>query len=295
MLIISWIKNHKLMTLLILIILYLVFSRNSNFPIVPPVPQMGVALPDYAGSPQTSRGVDMQNTMLEKRAAPLSTDRLVIKNSNLSLVVNDVESTGDKIVSYAKGQGGFMVYVSYSRPSESPFGQITVRVPSDKLDEALKYFKSLSIKVTSENLVGTDVTDQYVDIQARLAQLRKTQSKLSELLDKATQVQDILAVQQQLSSIQEQIDSLVGQQKALEQKAKLTEVTIFLSTDELALPYTPDTTFRPAVVFKQAVRSLLSTFRVGAEGAIWLAVYSVIIIPAYLLYHLIRHRMQKTE
>ena len=212
-----------------------------------------------------------------------SSSRVVIKNSNLSLLVKDVRKTGDQILDFVKSKGGYMVSTSYNRPDESPFATITVRVQAKDLDESLTFFRSLAIKVTSENLVGDDVTEEFTDIKERIATLEKTKSKFESILEKTINVQEILAVQREIINIQQQIDSLKGQNKAIEQNAALTKVTVFLSTDELALPYTPDKTFRPNVVFKQAVRSLLDNLRVAGEALIWVGVYSVILVPALMI------------
>jgi len=292
----NWIKTHKLIVLLLLIIAYLYFKDNAIIP-----------LRQFS----TSRSVDYYNRTtpslggiaapeLSELSLPMSrenvsdtTNRIVTKTSDISLLVKDVRSTGDQIISYAKNNGGFMVFASYNRPTESPFATITVRVPTNKLDEALAFIRSLSIKATSENLVGTDVTEDYIDIEGRLATLKKTQARFEEILDKAISVQDILTVTRELISLQDQIDVLIGQKESIENNAKLTKITVYLSTDELALPYGPDKAFRPNVVFKLAVRSLLSTLRSGAEAAIWIGVYSVIWVP--IVFGFIAYRKLKKE
>jgi hypothetical protein len=187
-------------------------------------------------------------------------------------------------VNYAEKSGGFMVTSSFNRPEESPFATVTVRVPSDKFKETLEYFRSLSIKVTNETLYGQDVTEQYTDIEARIATLEKTKVKFEEILNTATRIQDILQVQREIISLQTQIDSYVGQRIALEENVAYTKITVYLSTDELALPYTPDKAFRPNVIFKLAVRSLVGSLRGIAEKLIWVGVYSVIWIPVLLIY-----------
>ncbi|OGY27005.1 MAG: hypothetical protein A2Z42_02410 [Candidatus Woykebacteria bacterium RBG_19FT_COMBO_43_10] len=163
------------------------------------------------------------------------------------------------------------------------------------MDAALDYFRSQAIKVTSENLVGTDVTEEFTDIQALLVTYEKTKTKFEAILDRATKIQDILTIQERLISIQSQIDSLKGQEKALKQNADLSKTTLFLSTDELALPYTPDKTFRPEVVFKKAARSLLNTLRLGGEALIWVGVYAVIWVPALGGFFLYRRWRKKKQ
>ncbi len=224
-----------------------------------------------------------------------STQRVVIKESNLSLLVTNVRETGEKIVNTAKTMGGYMVHVNYNNPSEQGFATVSVRVPTDRLDEALREFRASAIKVTSENLMGTDVTDQYQDLDQNLTTLRATRAKFEEILKKATTVQEILEVNREIINLEQQIDYATGQKMALSDNARLTKITIFLSTDELALPYTPDKVFRPDVVFKLAVRSLLSTIQSFAELLIWAGVFAVIWVPLIIVAILIKRWSQKSK
>ncbi len=157
----------------------------------------------------------------------------------------------------------------------------------------LDYFRDLAVKVSSERILGTDVTAEYVDIEARLETLEKTKAKFEEIMEKATAVQDILNVQRELIRTQDQIDALKGQQKYLEQTAKLAKITIYLSTDEYALPYVPAKPFRPQVVFKLAVRSLVGSLRSVATATIWIVVYAVIWLPALLIFIFLRRWWQR--
>ena len=300
---VNWIKTHKLISFLILVVIFLLFGNTlSSLSEISTFREPAVDLSETGVSPPSETvgtSADEVSFSLEKGSGTEATtdtsDRVVIKNSNLSLLVEDVRKVGNQILTYSKNAGGYMVSTSYTRPNESPFATITVRVPKSKLDAAIKYFSSLAIKVTSENMVGTDVTEQYKDIKARLATLAKTKTKFEEILDKATTVQDTLTVQEKIILLQDQIDALIGQRKALEQNAQLSKVTVYLSTDELALPYTPDKVFRSNVIFKQATRSLLNTLRVGGEALIWVGVYSVIWLPAlgvFFVYRRWRRRKQ---
>ena len=102
-------------------------------------------------------------------------------------------------------------------------------------------------------------------------------------MDKASKIEDILSVQKELIRLQDQIDSIKGRQQYLEKTAANAKLTIYLSTDEWSLPYVPDDNFRPKLIFKQAVRSLVLTLRAGLAKAIWLGVYSVIWLPIGLI------------
>ncbi|MFN4213127.1 MAG: DUF4349 domain-containing protein, partial [Microgenomates group bacterium] len=165
-------------------------------------------------------------------------NRLVIKESYLSLVVNNVVEAQKQIIKKAESLGGYMVSSDLNNPQEAAYATVIIRLPSKKLDQILQYCRHLSVKVISENLQGQDVTDQYVDIEARLSTLYKTKVKFEEIMEKAFKIEDILNIQREIINLQSQIDSLKGQKQYLEQSAKLAKLTIYLSTDELALPYT---------------------------------------------------------
>lgn len=175
--------------------------------------------------------------------------------------------------------GGYMVSSQVSSPNEAPYGMVTVRVSSEGLSQALDYFRSLSIKVVSESLVGTDVTDQYVDIEKHIEKLTNTITRFEAILGQAQEVSDITNLNQQIINLQSQIDSLKGQQEYLSKNALLTKITLHLSTDDIALPYAPSETFRPGVIFKLAVRSLVSHLRDVATLIIWLGVYAIVWVP----------------
>ena len=219
-----------------------------------------------------------------------SDDRIVIKNSTISMVVKDVPGVQNQIITYTESIGGYMVSSSLSRPTETPYATIVVRIPSDKLDSSITTFKALGIKVTSETLTGKDVTDQYTDITEHIAILTKTKLQYEAIRDKATEIQDLLDVTRELTNIQKQIDGNIGQQQYLIQNAALSKVTLYLASDETVLPFTPDNAFRPSVIFRYATRSLFTTIYGLGEKLIWISVYAVLWVPALSIVGIIWYR-----
>ena len=286
-LIIDWLKNNKLAVLLLVAVGYLVFRDRGVLPL---------------GGARMSRGVvslDMASAGLSKvgggeifqESAPITgIDRMVITETTMSVVVKDVSEAIKTAQQKAESLGGYMVNSHLSKPEEAASGSITIRVPEEKLTEALEAFRKVGLRVVDENVSGRDVTDQYVDLEARLATLNKTKAKFEEILDRATQVQDLLNVQRELINLQSQIDSIKGQQQYLSQSAKLSKVTVYLSTDEFSLPYSPTQPWRPNVVFKLAVRSLVGTLRGAGTVAIWIGVYSPIWVPVLAIVWILKRR-----
>ncbi len=216
--------------------------------------------------------------------------RMVVNDSYLSLLVNNVEETQNKIIDSTKRFGGYMVENNLTNPQDAATGTTVVRVPSTDLQQALEQFRSFSVKVITENLTGQDVTDQFVDNQAQLDTLTKTKAKFEDILEKASKVSDILEVQREIINVQSQIDSVKGQQQYLQKTAQMAKITIYLSTDELALPYSPTQSWRPGVIFKEAVRSIIGHIRQLGTVLIWVAVYSVVWIPLLAIVLILKKR-----
>lgn len=302
--IIAWIKNHKLDAFLLIIVAYL-FFRNSG----PVFLRSGLRNLDTVNTAMTYGEVgsaDMALSAVEpgislpsvEKTAPPTTDveeRLVVQETNLSLVVKNVRETTDKILEFTEAQGGYMVATSLTQPEEAPYGMIVVRVPAEKLKETLDYFRTLSIKVSSEFVSGRDVTDEYEDIAEELRTLEKTKARFEAILNQAEKIDDILRVQREIISLQKQIDGYKGRQQLLEGTARLSRITLNISTDEMSLPYAPSETFRPQVIFKLAVRSLVLNLREAAAALIWVAVYAVVWIPIIAIFLAVKRFLKRRK
>lgn len=302
--IVNWIKENKLATVLLIIVLFLLFGQNilggntfsskSISRITTPsyemtAPSGGVSTGLKLGALPNAGGSYLPPSA-DYAPQPDITDRKVIEESQLSIQVRAVREAVDKIQTYVQNTGGYMVTTSLSNPGEAPSGNITVRVPQLKFEESLSYFRSLGIKVVWENLTGRDVTDQYSDLDAQLVTLNKTKAKFDNILDEAVEVSDILNINREIINIQRQIDSVKGQQNYLEKSAQMAKVTIYLSTDEFSLPYAPSEPWRIEVIFKQAVRSLVSALRKIGTLLIWAVVWSVIWVPLLTVVFYLRRR-----
>lgn len=302
---ISWVKTHKSTTVLLLVVGYFLFQSlgRSLFGLN----TIGVSAPGMYSDetsgisnfamPKSGGGIMMGDVSRSIFPPPDSgvppteqSDRLVIRETSLSMVVKNVADTVKNIQSTTEKLGGFLISSHVSKPEEGGNGSIGVRVPENKLAEALEAFRALGTRVVDEQVNGRDVTDEYVDLDARLATLEKTKTKFEEIFNRATEIQDILNVQQQIVSLQSQIDAVKGQQQYLSQSAKLSRVTVYLSTDEYSLPYAPSEPWRPNVVLKLAIRSLVTHLRSLGTAAIWLGVYSVVWGPVLLIIWLLKKR-----
>ena len=227
--------------------------------------------------PPLSKSVSRQPRQQNNTGA----NRKIIQGAELNAVVKDVRQAIEQIRQYTVARGGFVVSSRIYQPYSQSTGSLTVRVPATELASTLAYLRSLAIKVTDEQVHERDVTDQYMDLDYRISRLRSTKARLEQIMNQTEDVDQILSIQKQIFRVQDDLDRLIGQKNYLDQTISLSVVRINLSTDEYALPYSPDEPFRPLVTLKLAVRSLMRTLRALANLAIWLLVYSVILVPAW--------------
>lgn len=186
------------------------------------------------------------------------TEKKIIRTGSLSLVVESAEKAVKDIAKIADERKGFVASSYISEDKEgSKRGSITVRVPSDKFFEIIQAIKELAQIVEVEQTNAQDVTEQFIDLEARLRNLRATEQQYLELLKRSGSVGDILQVTRELSQVRGQIESLQGQIQYLERQSDMATITVNLSevpTVRLSLK-----NFQPINAIKAAFRTLAST------------------------------------
>ncbi len=215
---------------------------------------------------------------------PAAIDRLVIKNGDLSIAVEDPETKLSAVMTMAEEMGGFVVSSShYFRTLESgaevPQADVTIRIPAERFDEVLTLIKEGVGQVLSESVSGEDVTQQYVDLQSRLTNLEAAEAELQRIMEEATDTEDVLNVYNQLIYIREQIEVIKGQINYFEQSAAFSAVHVSIIADAAVQPLTIGG-WEPGGVAKDAIQALINTLKAIADAAIWIVLY---ILPTVLI------------
>ncbi len=181
-------------------------------------------------------------TFDEVQASVSAQNRIIVRTVGMGLIVDNVAGSVDRVGDVAVELGGWTVS---SDRNAIHRGNVSVRVPAQQLDEAVRRIRALGIRVDWESSTSQDVTDEYVDSNSRLRSLRATEEALLDLLKQANDVEDALEVQRELSDLQAEIESLEGRIKFLEQTAafSLINVTLTLAPKSLAMDAGPDQTF----------------------------------------------------
>ena len=235
----------------------------------------------------------ISNALDETSSSIANGERLVIRNADMAIVVKDPKASMNSISKLAETMGGFVVssnlYQSFYGPNntEVPEATITIRVPVEKLNEALATIKKDAVDVNYENVTGQDVTSEYVDLQSRLTAKQAAEKKLFEILDQAEK-EEVLAIYQEIETIQTDIEVLKGQIKYYEESAALSAISVRLiaeaGTQPIAVgPWTPTGTA------KEAIQDLIYFFQNFVEFLIRFVLYNLpalilIGIPLYLVF-----------
>jgi len=228
---------------------------------------------------------DISKSADQASNAQTDINRLVIKNAELAIVVSDPKADMERITKLADEMGGYVVssnlFQSYYGPNsiEVPEATITIRVPSEKLDEALARIKEDAVDIDSENVSGQDVTSEYVDLQSRLTAKQAAEKKLLEILDEAKETEDVLAVYTELQMIQTEIESLKGQIQYYEQSAALSSISIRLIAEAGTQPIAIGP-WRPEGAAKDAVEDLVFFFQNFVE---FLIRFVIFVLPSLIL------------
>jgi hypothetical protein len=234
---------------------------------------------DSAGAPQSP-----QPNTTAGNAATVEFKQMIIMNANLEIAVDDPGTAMSAIQKMAADMGGFTVssniYKTYTPAGiEVPAATLTVRVPAEKLNEALDKIKALTgdpVKYTlTENISGQDVTQDYTDLKSRLRNLEEANAKLSELYDKAIKTEDALAIYQQKVQVTEQIEVIKGQMQYYEQASAKSAITVQIVAKESIAPITV-AGWTPKGAARDALQALIDFGKGLVDFLIW---FGVLVIP----------------
>lgn len=221
--------------------------------------------------------------------------RLVIRNANLSLVVLDPGEAINTITRMAEEMGGFVVTSNlYKMTSaegvEIPQADITIRVPIEKLNQAMETIKALvedpAVDILSENVSGQDVTKEYTNTKSRLTNLEAAEKQLQNIMDSATKTEDVLAVYNQLVQIREQIEVLKGEVKYYEESAALSAINVSLRAQASVRPVVIGG-WRPVGVARNAVQALINILQFLGSALIWIVIVVAPVIAILVLFFML--------
>jgi hypothetical protein len=216
-------------------------------------------------------------------------NRKIIKTGYITLVVKDVEQSLDLTNNLTADLGGYIVSSNKSENNKSILGYISIRIPADRYNECLARLHQLALKVPDERTDSQDVTEEYIDLQARLTNLLATEAQYLVLLNKAQTVQDILAVQSQLSNVRSQIEQLKGRIQYIDRTTDMSLVNVTLQQEKTV----DQTGWSASSTLVSAVNGLITFGKVLANIVIWLLIFSPLWILIGVAVYLANRKRRK--
>jgi len=201
-------------------------------------------------------------------------DARIIRTGSMDLEVTDVTAAVKSARTAILAMGGYVGASNAGTNGETPFAEISYRVPAERWEDALAELRSLgglTSKVVSEQTQAVEVTAQIVDLEARIRNLQASETALQGIAARATKISDILEIQAQLTGVRGQIEQLTAQLKDLNDRAAFATVTARFATPVIAVQVA-QSEWEPGTAVDEASASLISTLQGVTDAGIWFAI-----------------------
>jgi len=158
---------------------------------------------------------------------PQQIEKKIIKTGNLRFETQELENTRNRIISAVKNARGYIQSDNSGKNYNSQYQNLTIRVPSDQFDAVIAKIGEGVAYFDEKTISQRDVTEEFVDIQARLKAKRALEDRYLVLLAKAKNVKEMLSIERELANIREEIESREGRLKYLQ--SQVSESTIHIN------------------------------------------------------------------
>lgn len=169
-----------------------------------------------------------------KPPEPLVTDRKIVRNGEFAIETKTPTEDQRKLQFIAESLGGFVVTSEFKsstgRSDGSTMVNVILRVPSANFQKATDEIVKLGLRVLHQKTTGTDVTAEFVDLEARLRAKKALEAQYFEIMKRASKISDVLEVQEKLTEVRTEIEQHEGRRRYLENQSALSTITISLQT-----------------------------------------------------------------
>lgn len=218
---------------------------------------------------------------------------MMVYTAEVSLLVKDFTAAQQQITALAEKKDGYVVEArSYTQGTGLDLlqGNFRVRIPSAQFNAFLADIEKLAIKVTDRTIQGRDVTEEYVDLEARLSSKQVMEAQLLGFMKKAQRTEDVLKIAHDLNQVQTEIEQLKGKIKYLKNQSDFSTVTLRVTESKAVVPSLSgdsvsvwDKTkqrFMQSIAFMLNTASALFVFVVGFSPLLFL----IAVIVAVVIY-----------
>lgn len=219
-----------------------------------------------SGAPSSQTGTAVQ------LPTALGIPSMVIRNATITIETTNPSQAQQALGGIAQDFQGQVLNSRTTYQGSRLFIVETIEVPSAQFIDALNRVRGLG-KVTNENTSSQDVTQEYVDVQSQLANLRVSEARLQALMARAKNVQDVIAVERELAGVQGQLDQVEGREKYLQTKSAMSSIqaTFQLPPPASALPTVAS--WQPSATLVEALSAVARFWQGMVDLVIWLVVF----------------------
>lgn len=218
--------------------------------------------------------------------------RKIIKEGTIRFETANAVKTREIILNSVKENNGYLANDNASGYGNSTDYHITIRVPAERFDTLLEQISSSAKKIDSKEIKALDVTEEFIDVQARINTKKELESRYKEILKQAHKVEDILKIENEIGTLRSDIESLEGRLRYLKDKVSFSTLTvIFYERGEI----TSSHSFGFGEKFIGAIYG-------GWEGMLWFIIgltslwpFIIIIVAAVFLIKRIRKNRKKKK
>lgn len=221
-------------------------------------------------------------------------DRLVVKTGKMTIESDKYDEAEKKITEITNSLGGLIVTsTSSANATGKKQGVITIKVPSKDFDKLVTEVSAVG-KVSSQNINSSDVTEEYIDLEARQKTQKELEERLYKLLqDKTTRLSDVLEVEQKLSDVRQKIESTEGRMKFLKSQADYSTLTISIFEPSLL-----ETSSGGGFFYElgQAIKSGMKGFTKVLASVITILIAIIpLLVLVYIIYRIIKRVIRKRK
>ena len=185
-------------------------------------------------SPGNENQVSIDKAGESKKDAATPVERKIIRNATLQLESGSPEDAQKKVTAIAEDKKGFVVQSRKSASDLKNRGRktvmMTIRVPAESFNEALEEIRKTGDRLVDESVTGKDVTEEFIDIEARLRTKKALEERFLEIMKQSRSVKDALNVQRELANVRTEIERIEGRKRFLENQSSLSTIKISIAT-----------------------------------------------------------------
>ncbi len=212
-------------------------DKNVDYELASPAPMDVMACIDMSEPPPVNETVKFAPPYIDEDETSVSagikkSKQKIIRNADITILEDELELTKNAINKLVKLCKGYYSSDNYTKREERSSIGLSIKVPAENFDKFIHSMEGLKLNITRKLISSEDVTEEYYDIQTRLANQRKLEQRYLELLTKAQKVSDMLEIEEHIETIREEVESAEGKIKYMDDRVAYSTIDIVITTKE---------------------------------------------------------------